>query len=169
MWRSVQYFLSPFGNKSPSGWWKLKDATQRELEVVLDRAFLRANPDTPLIAIAEMVYGEFPALMDQLQRRAVLDLLVSTLILKRRKFAKEHLGFMTRIAKQCKVSHSLVSRVLHGQMTSKRVSEAIDCEIRVELERQELWKQHVLITEPPSIAAALAPATEPSDTGAANI
>jgi hypothetical protein len=59
---------------------------------------------------------------------------------EREKFAQEHHGLLTRVAKRCHVSHSLVSRVLHGTNTSKRVDQAIDAEIRRELRKMQ--KQH---------------------------
>lgn len=63
---------------------------------------------------------------------------------EREKFAAEHPGFLTQVAKRCNVSHSLVSRVIHGLNTSKRISQAIDAEIRKEIKKlekqQARWK-----------------------------
>jgi hypothetical protein len=59
---------------------------------------------------------------------------------EREKFALEHPGLLTRVAKRCSVSHSLVSRVLHGTNTSKRVDLAIDAEISKEI--RKIQKQH---------------------------
>jgi hypothetical protein len=59
---------------------------------------------------------------------------------EREKFAQEHPGLLTRVAKRCSVSHSLVSRVLHGTNTSKRVDLAIDVEISKEI--RKIQKQH---------------------------
>jgi len=58
----------------------------------------------------------------------------------REKFVLAHPGLMMRVAKKCEVSHSLVSRVLRSLNTSKRVSQAIDAEIRNEIRREQRWK-----------------------------
>jgi hypothetical protein len=77
---------------------------------------------------------------------------------EREKFAQEHPGLITRVAKRCRVSHSLVSRVLHGTNTSKRVDLAIDAEIRREIRKitkqQERWAAK--LTGPPAPEEAVA-------------
>jgi hypothetical protein len=55
-------------------------------------------------------------------------------------FVSQHHGLLMRVAKRCKVSHSLVSRVFHGLNTSKRVQKALDTEInRAILKDQKRW------------------------------
>jgi hypothetical protein len=58
-------------------------------------------------------------------------------------FVSEHHGLIARVARRCHVSNSLVSRVLRGINTSKRVSSALDAEINKEIRKaqkqQERW------------------------------
>jgi hypothetical protein len=62
---------------------------------------------------------------------------------ERVKFVSEHHGLIARVARRCHVSNSLVSRVLRGTNTSKRVNTALDSEINKEIRKaqkqQERW------------------------------
>jgi len=50
--------------------------------------------------------------------------------------AKSAHGLMARVARRCAVDPALVSRVIRGRDTSRRVTKAIDKELAKELKRQ---------------------------------
>jgi hypothetical protein len=79
-----------------------------------------------------------------------------TVTLSRREkesFVSQHHGLLMRVAKKCKVSHSLVSRVFHGLNTSSRVQKALDTEIKRAMRKeQKRWA-----------AKAVVPATVPEE------
>ena len=56
-------------------------------------------------------------------------------------FVSEHHGLIARVARRCHVSNSLVSRVLRGINTSKRVSSALDSEIQKEIRKLQKQQQ----------------------------
>lgn len=115
-------------------------SAQRKLEILVEKAFLCSGPGTPLTALAERIYEDNPALVEILKRQCIVDHLAFLLSLKRRAFVLGNRGLVSQIAKECNVSHSLVSRVLRLQNTSERVSRAIDAAIQGELQRHTDWK-----------------------------
>jgi Bacterial regulatory proteins, lacI family len=82
-----------------------------------------------------------------------------TVTLSRREkeiFVSQHHGLLTRVAKKCGVSHSLVSRVFHGLNTSSRVQKALNTEInRAIRKEQKRWaaKPVVPVTAPEEAVA----------------
>jgi hypothetical protein len=82
-----------------------------------------------------------------------------TVTLSRREkenFVSQHHGLLMRVAKKCRVSHSLVSRVFHGLNTSARVQKALDTEInRAMRKEQKRWaaKAAVPVTAPEQAVA----------------
>jgi hypothetical protein len=64
-------------------------------------------------------------------------------------FVSQHHGLLMRVAKKCRVSHSLVSRVFHGLNTSRRVQKALDTEInrtmRKTQRQQERWAAKTVV------------------------
>jgi len=66
---------------------------------------------------------------------------------ERVKLALKTRGLMARVARRCKVTHGMVSRVLRGINVSARVSRELDKQLNEELLKAALLREHAANTK----------------------